>query len=280
MAANETVRLSDGLIIPSIGYGTWRLEGTEETASAVRSAVDAGYRLIDTAYFYGNIEGVGLGLRTASLGREKLLITDKLWPSFLGYASAIDACKADLHSSKLDYFDLYLIHWPISKEHKDDWQPYLQETWRAFIELKEQGLVRSIGVSNFHERHFSPLAEFSEQPALNQLESHPGFPNEETVLYCQSRGISVQAWRPLMKGGLSHPVLAALAEKHGKTPAQICLRWNLERGVLLLAKSSHAERMKENLDLFDFSLSPEDMKAMKALESIGSFGFDPDDAPY
>ena len=280
MALQKDLLLSPDLSIPAVGYGTWRLEGLEETAAAVRAAIAEGYRLIDTAWYYGNIDGAGLGLRTSARAREQLLFTDKLWPSKMGYSSAIAACKSDLRAAGLDYFDIYLIHWPISKDHKEDWEPFLQETWRGLIELKKQGCVRSIGVSNFHERHFAPLREFDEQPALNQLESHPGYPNEDAVRYCLSRGVAVQAWRPLMKGGLSHPVLLSLAQKHGKSPAQICLRWNIERGVAVLAKSTHLARMRENLSLFDFSLDESDMLALRALERIGSFGFVPDDAPY
>ena len=280
MALQNELVLSDGFRLPAVGYGTWRIEGANESADAVRAAVSEGYRLIDTAWYYGNLEGVGLGLRSAALPRESLLITDKLWPSKFGYSAAITACKSDLRSAGLDYFDFFLIHWPISKEHKEDWEQYLQETWRALTELKRRGLVRRIGVSNFHARHFAPLAVFDEQPVLNQLESHPGFPNDEAVAFCLSNDIAVQAWRPLMKGGLSHPVLRALAAKHSKSPAQICLRWNIERGVAVLAKSTHPERMRENLSLFDFSLDQDDMRALCALRRIGSFGFDPDDAPY
>jgi len=280
MAAVTEYRLADGHSIPAVGFGTWRIQGAEETVSSVRSAAEAGYRLFDTAWYYENLEWVGQGLAACGLPRSELFITGKLWPSRMGYDSTLSCCREELKAMGLEYFDLYLIHWPISKDHKEDWESHLEATWRAFLELKRSGLARSIGVSNFQPRHFGPLEAVGEPPVLNQIESHPGYPNAEAAAYSLAHGILPQAWRPLMKGSLDHAPITALAGKYGKTPAQICLRYALDRGLAVLAKSTSPERIRDNLDIFDFSLTAEDLQSLSPLSAIGPMGAHPDDAPF
>lgn len=259
----ENIRLRDGLEIPVIGFGTVFLKGSEGVL-AIRSAIEDGYRLIDSAYNYENEGTLGEAIRQSPVGREELIITSKLPGRFHDYDEALKAIEESLHRAQLDYFDLYLIHWPNPKEGK-----YV-EAWKALIEAKNRGLVRSIGVSNFLAEHLEQLdKETGELPVINQIEMHPFFNQASQRKWHEEHGIVTEAWSPLFRGRgmLSHETLLALAEQYGKTPAQIVLRWHHQHGAVTIPRSSSPERQRENLSIFDFELSGEDMGKIDGLSS-------------
>ncbi len=229
----------------------------------MRAALDCGYRLIDTAKIYGNERDVGIAVRESGVPRKEVVVTTKLWNSDQGYESAIHACQQSLRELNLDYVDLYLIHWPASSRRG--------ESWRALVELRKEGLCRSIGVSNYMIPHLRELlAESEVVPAVNQVEFHPFLFQKDLLEFCRARGILIEAYSPLTRGQrLNDPRFVAIASRYGRSPAQILLRWALEHGVVPIPKSSRPERIRENAAVFDFSLAPADMKALDAL-STGS----------
>ena len=253
------IELKSGFLMPALGLGTFQMEPGEETYRAVSRALSLGYRLIDTAALYMNEQSVGEALRDSGLTREEFFVTTKVWNEDQGYNSTIEACQASLEALSLDWVDLYLIHWPVTG--------LWQDTWRALIELQKRGLCRSIGVSNFTEDHLRALKEnFSETPAVNQVEFHPFVYRESLFELCRTMNIHLQAYTPLVKGERhDHPVLQTLADTHYKTPAQILLRWNIERGNSVLPKSIRGARLRENLDVFDFELAPSELKQLDSL---------------
>jgi diketogulonate reductase-like aldo/keto reductase len=263
--------LANGVVMPWVGLGVWEAP-SRVLESLIPQAVEAGYRHIDTAAIYGNEEGVGRGIRAAGIPREQLFVTTKVWNSDQGFEQTLAAFSASLKRLGLDYVDLYLIHWAVPGKYR--------ETWKALQKLYREGAVRAIGVSNFQVHHIEELlAEFEIAPMVNQIELHPYLTQTALVEFCQGRGIQVEAWSPLMRGGavLRDPVIAAIAEKYHKTPAQVALRWNLERRVVVIPKTVHPERLKENLDLFDFALTPEEVEAITGLNrNQQSFPYDPE----
>ncbi len=272
----ETVR-AEMPQLPAIGYGTWRLPAGRACVEAVTAAIDAGYRLIDTAYSYGNDFSVGKAIKGCAVPRDELAITNKAWNSFAG-AEVGECCRKSLKLMKLDYFDLYLLHWPVSI-HTPDWKQQNYERWRAMEQLYREGFVRAIGVSNFLPHHLAALEECGAEitPMVNQVEFHPGCYQKEVLEVCHSRGISMQGWSPLGSAALlQHPLIAALAERYGKTPAQICLHWAVQHGVTPVPRSSSAERMAENLRIFDFELRDEDMQQLNDLAGVGCSEYSPD----
>lgn len=262
-------RLSNGLSIPCVGYGTCGVDSQE----AVEAALSAGYRLIDTASHYFNEMIVGEAVRIYGK-REEIFITTKLWYSDMGYDNAIKAFEVSLKKLNVAYVDLFLIHWPAESVRYPDWKRTNKETWRALEDLYYDNKARSIGVCNFMEKHMSVLlGQCREAPMVNQIENHPGLYRSNAVRFCQNEGIHMEAWEPLGGGKiLNNKCIMSVAEKYGKTPAQICLRWNLQHGFSVIPKSSKRSRMEENRDIFDFKISETDMQILDALPFCGGQG--------
>lgn len=267
------LRLPGGHRIPVIGLGVYQMPPGEPTRSAVRAALDAGYRHIDTARVYDNEEDVGRSIRESGVPREELFVTTKLWNSDHGYERAIGACEASLRRLGLDYLDLYLIHWPVARVRND--------SWRALKKLRDDGKVRTIGVSNYTVKHLEELAVTSEEiPAVNQIELHPFLFSEDVVEWCWSRGVVVEAYSPLTRGEKLHdPRIVAIADRVGRTPAQVLVRWSVQKGFVALPKSRKAPRIEENAQVFDFQLDDEAMDALDALNEGLHTCWDPTGAP-
>lgn len=274
MTSRQVIELNDGNTIPQLGLGVWKATDGEEVEAAVLAAIQAGYRLIDTAAVYQNERGVGSAIRASGIDRKELFITTKLWNNEQGAGKVRPALLASLERLGLDYIDLYLIHWPMPAVGK-----YL-ETWREFELLQKEGLVRSIGVSNFHVKHLEELKKHSRVlPAVNQIELHPYFQQTELREYCKSQGIRVESWSPLGGSGsnlLGDPLIEKIAKKYAKTVAQVVLRWHLQNDLVVIPKSSNPQHIKENFAVFDFILSPSDMRAIATLDTGERSGPDPD----
>lgn len=263
--------LNDGSRFPQIGLGTWQIPN-EVVPAVVETAVQAGYRAIDTAAAYNNETGVGEGLRRAGLPRDEIAVTTKLWNDSHGYDATLRAFDASLARLGLERLDLYLIHWPVPS------RGLYVETWKALVELARQGRVRSIGVSNFAIDHLErAIGETAVVPAINQIELHPRFQQHALRAYHTAHGIATQSWSPLGRGALlDDPVLASIAARHGRTPAQVVLRWHLQSGLIVIPKSTHAERLRENMAIRDFVLDDADMAAIAGLDRAdGRSGPDP-----
>jgi 2,5-diketo-D-gluconate reductase A len=266
------VTLSDGRAIPQLGLGVYKVSDAEAT-DAVGHALEAGYRHIDTAAFYENEKGVGQAIRASDLARHEVFVTSKVWQSDHGYDETRRAFDTSLAKLGFDYLDLYLIHWPAPRQNR------FVETWRALESLRADGLVRSIGVSNFHPHHLDRLAqEGGETPVVNQVELHPWLQQAGVREYNAAHGIATEAWSPLARGRiLDDPTLADLASKHDRSPAQIVLRWQLDLGNIVIPKSITPARIRENIDVFDFELDDNDRARITALDSGQRTGKDPDD---
>jgi len=271
MSTTPTIRLNDGNAMPQVGFGVWRVSN-EEAKSAVAGAIESGYRSIDTASIYGNEGGVGEAIRATSIAREELFITTKVWNDRQGYDSTLRAFDESLARLKVDYVDLYLIHWPVAGS-----EAY-RDTWRALIKLQQDGRAKSIGVSNFMVPHLQRVIdETGVTPAVNQIELHPRFQQKELSAFQKANGIVTECWGPLGQGTiLSDETFAAIGRKYGKTPAQVILRWHLDNGFVVIPKSVTPSRIRENIDLFDFQLDANDMRIIEALDSAsGRVGPDP-----
>jgi len=273
--------LSNGAVIPRIGYGTWQMPDGSGTADAILAAIRAGYRHIDTAAAYGNERSVGSALRASGLPREELFITSKLANPDHGYEATRAAFLRTLDSLGTDYLDLYLIHWPNPIAFRDQWKQANAGTWRAMEEFYREGRIRAIGVSNFCQRHLEALLETAQiAPMVNQLSLSPGLTQDELCRYSREMGMLLEAYSPLGTGRvLNVPEMAAYAEKYGRSAAQICLRWSLQMGFLPLPKSADPTRMAQNIQIFDFSLSDEDVAAIAALD-CGGVPRDPDTTTF
>jgi 2,5-diketo-D-gluconate reductase A len=264
--------LNDGHTIPQLGLGVYKIADAA-AADAVQVALEAGYRHIDTAALYENEAGVGRGLARAALPRADVFVTTKVWNSDQGYDRTLRAFEASRRKLGLDYVDLYLIHWPAPR------QNLYVETYRALEKLRADGLARSIGVSNFHPHHLDRLlAETDVVPALNQVELHPWLQQAETRAYDSAHDILTEAWSPLARGrAMGDPALDALGAKHGKSAAQVVIRWHLQLGNVVIPKSVTPSRIRENFDVFDITLDTEDMAVLARLETDERTGSDPDD---
>lgn len=277
----KTYTMNNGLAIPAIGFGTYLSKDGEEVYNAVLAALKAGYRHIDTAAYYGNEESIGRAIRDSGIPREELFITTKLWNDAHGYEEAKAALRTSLDKLQLDYLDLYLIHWPNPVNLRDRWQTANADTWRAMEEMVAEGLIKTIGVSNFLVHHLEELLKTAKiVPAVNQLRLAPGVYQEEIVHYCREKNIILEAWSPLGRGELfTHPTMLALAEKYGKTVAQIALAWSWANGFLPLPKSVTESRIIENLDFQEIELSAEDIAAITAIEGVTG-AYDPDNINF
>jgi diketogulonate reductase-like aldo/keto reductase len=266
------VVLNNGVSMPQLGYGVFRVPD-DDTERAVLAALDAGYRSIDTASLYGNETGVGRALSASGLARDHFFVTTKVWNDDQGYDSTLRAFDASLGRLGLDHVDLYLIHWP-----KPSLDRYV-ETWRALEKLYADRRVRAIGVSNFQPDHLRRLLDETDVvPAVNQVELHPDLQQEQLRRIHAEHGVVTEAWSPLGQGlALRHPVVAELAHRHGRTPAQVVLRWHVQLGNVAIPKSTTPSRIRENIGLFDFALAEADMAALAALESGTRLGPDPDE---
>ena len=273
--------LSNGVKIPTVGYGTWQTPDGEVAVNGIKSAVACGYRHIDGAAIYGNEVSVGQGVASCGIPREELFLTSKVWNSARGYEKTMEAFEKTIKDLGVSYLDLYLIHWPASASRFGNWEELNRETWRAMTELYRAGRIRAIGVSNFKPHHLKALMETEVKPMVNQIEFHPGMLQAETVSYCKEKGILVEAWSPLGTGRmLQHPLLREIAAKYGKTPAQLCVRWCLQHDALPLPKSVTPARIEENIRVFDFAISPEDMQDIDALDNFGGSGLEPDSITF
>jgi diketogulonate reductase-like aldo/keto reductase len=254
----QFTHLSNRVKIPLVGFGTYKSGGEEETSKVVKNALKLGYRMIDTASFYGNEVGIGEGIKESKIDREEIFLVTKLWNEDHGYEKTIKAFNKSLKNLQVDYIDLYLIHWPNKLN---------AETWRAFEDLYEMGKVKAIGVCNFKVNHLEDLRKSANiMPMVNQVEMHPLSIKNEILNYCKESNIQVVAWSPISRGRIfSNDLMVRLAEKYDKTIAQIALKWHMQRGVIPIPKSSNEDRIKENIDLFDFEISTEDMKNIDSL---------------
>lgn len=264
------VELNNGVKMPWLGLGVYKTKEGAEVEQAVKAAIKAGYRSIDTAAMYQNERGVGKAIKETDIPREDLFVTTKVWNDDQGYDSTLRAFEESQKKLDLEYIDLYLIHWPVTGKYK--------ETWKALERLYEEGLAHAIGVSNFQIHHLQDVMTKSNiKPAVNQVEFHPRLTQVELRRFCQAENIQLEAWSPLTRGQIfDHPTIASLAEKYGKTPAQIILRWDLQHEVVTIPKSVHEHRIKENAEIFDFEIAPEDMVQIDSLNANERIGPDPD----
>lgn len=272
------IALNNGVQMPWLGIGVFKVEEGSELVEAIKSAVRHGYRSIDTAAIYGNESSVGQGIREAlhenNLAREELFVTSKVWTVDLGYESTLAAYETSLNKLGLAYLDLYLIHWPVAGKYKD--------AWRALETLYQQGRVKAIGVSNFQIHHLEDLMKDAEiKPMVNQVEFHPFLTQKELLSFTKKHNIQLEAWSPLMQGQLlDHPVLKEIADKHGKSVAQVILRWDLQHEVITIPKSTKEHRIIENASIFDFELTKDEMDQIDALNQNRRVGPDPDNFDF
>lgn len=276
MSDQSTILFHDGNSIPQVGLGVWRTPN-DTAVTAVQAALSAGYRHVDTAAVYENEDGVGEGIRASGIARSEIFLTTKLWNADQGYDSTLKAFDASLKRLGTDYVDLYLIHWPAPKRDQ-----YV-DTWKAFIQLQKEGRARSIGVSNFQPEHLQRLIdETGVTPVINQIELHPDFPQKENRAWHEKHRIVTESWSPLGQGTLlENPVVAKVAAKHGRTPAQVIIRWHIDNGLVVIPKSVTPSRIEENFKVFDFRLDAEDMATFADLEKDGKrIGPDPMTAAF
>ncbi|MBN8207735.1 aldo/keto reductase [Bacillus sp. NTK071] len=269
-----TTTLHNGVEMPTLGLGVWKMENNDEVKTAVNAAIDAGYKAIDTAAAYKNEEGVGAAIKENSTPREDLFITSKVWNDDQGYESTLQAFEDTVTKLGVDTLDLYLIHWPVEGKYK--------QTWKAMEKLYKDGRIRAIGVSNFHPHHLEDLIKDAEiKPMVNQVEFHPLLNQQELRDYCKQHSIQMEAWSPLAQGKLlDHDVVKQIAEQHGKSTAQVIIRWDLEHEVVTIPKSSNPERIKQNFDVFDFELTKDDIRAIDELNQNERMGPDPDNFDF
>ncbi|WP_159559906.1 aldo/keto reductase [Streptococcus halichoeri] len=273
----KTITMNNNLTIPALGFGTYQAADGEEAYQSTLAALKLGYRHIDTAAVYKNEESVGRAIKDSGIAREELFITTKLWNDAHSYEGAKQALHDSLKRLGLDYVDLYLIHWPNPVAVRDHWQEANAQAWRYMEEAVAQGLVRTIGVSNFLVHHLEALAKTAQiKPAVNQIRLAPGCYQTEVIDYCRARDIVLEAWSPLGQGEIfNNPTMQELAQKYHKTIAQVALAWSAYEGFLPLPKSVHEERIKENLDFLDIELSKEDAQTIRNLPGMSAIP-DPD----
>jgi len=273
LTIESRITLSDGAKIPVLGLGVWQAGAGKETRKAVSAALESGYRLIDTAKLYGNERDVGAAVRESGIPRDEIFVTTKLWNSDQGFESALRAFDGSRRELGLEYVDLYLVHWPV---------PQLRnESWKALVKIREQGLARSIGVSNYTIPHLEELLRATPvPPSVNQVEFHPFLFQRELLEHGQKHHIQLEAYSPLTRGRrLKHPVIKEIAAKYGRTPAQILIRWGLQHGLVVIPKSVRPERIRENADVFGFEIKSPDMARLDALDERSHLAWNPEDLP-
>lgn len=265
--------LNNGVKMPRLGLGVYKVTEEDEVIHSVRFALQNGYRAIDTAAFYFNEEGVGKGIKESGLRREDVFVTTKVWNDMQGYEKTLQSFEESRKKLDLEYIDLFLVHWPVPGKYID--------TWKALEKLYKDGFVRAIGVCNFQIHHLEDLMKNSEfKPAVNQVEFHPRLTQKPLLKYCKEQNIQLEAWAPLMRGKyLDDPIIVEIAKKYGKTPAQIVLRWDLEHDVVTIPKSVREERIIENSQIFDFSLTEEEVERIDRMNRDERTGPDPDVFP-
>lgn len=270
----STTTLANGVKMPWLGLGVYKVEDGQEVVDSVKYAIKAGYKSIDTAKIYENEEGVGQAIKESGVSREELFVTSKVWNADQGYDTTIQAFETSLNKLGLEYLDLYLIHWPVEGKYKD--------TWKALEKLYKDGEIRAIGVSNFQVHHLEDLiADAEVKPMVNQIEFHPLLTQTEVREYCKKQGIQVEAWSPLAQGELlDNEVLTQIAEKHGKSTAQVILRWDLQNEVVTIPKSTKEHRIIQNADVFDFELNADEVEKINALNQNHRVGPDPDNFDF
>ncbi|WCT56287.1 aldo/keto reductase [Paenibacillus kyungheensis] len=267
-------KLNNGVNMPWFGLGVWQVEDGNEAIDSVKAALKSGYRAIDTAAAYGNEESVGKAIKESGIARDELFITSKVWNKDQGYESTLAAFEQTMKKLDLDVLDLYLIHWPVAGKYKD--------TWRAMEKLYKDGRIRAIGVSNFQTHHLDDLLGDAEVvPAVNQVEFHPLLTQSELLAYSEEKGIQLEAWSPLARGKLfDNEVIKEIADKYGKEPAQVILRWVLDKGVVVITRSVKEKRIASNAEIFDFKLTVEEIDRISALNKNERTGPDPDNFDF
>ncbi|PPA69792.1 aldo/keto reductase [Jeotgalibacillus proteolyticus] len=270
----QTIKLNNGIEMPQIGLGVWQVEDGKVAADAVKKAIEVGYRSIDTAAIYQNETGVGEGIKASGVSREELFITTKVWNADQGYDTTIKALDESLEKLGLDYVDLYLIHWPVPSKDK-----YI-ETYKAMEKLYEDGKVKAIGVCNFEVEHLQRLLdECTVKPAVNQVECHPYLGQHELKAFCAEHDIFIESWSPIMQGGavLEDETIRNIAEKYGKEPAQVVIRWHLQSNAIVIPKSVTPSRIESNFNVFDFELTQDEMNTINNLDRNERKGPHPSD---
>ena len=270
MDLQSTKKLANGVEMPIFGLGVYKMTDPQETIEAITKALQVGYRAIDTAALYYNEEQVGEAIRHSGVPREEIFVTTKVWNSDQGYDNTLRTFEVSLKKLGMDYIDLYLTHWPVEGKYP--------ETYRAIERLYEEKLIRVPGVSNHHEQHLTEVLKVAQTPPMvNQVEAHPYLSQEPLRVFCKEHGIAVTAWSPLGRGGVLHDeAIVQVGEKHGKSPAQVVLRWHIQNDILVIPKSVTPSRIEENADIFDFELTPDDMKVLNGLNRNKRFGQNPE----
>ena len=279
----ENIKLNNGILMPGIGFGTWKIKDYNQVIDVVKNAIEVGYRHIDTASVYGNEEAIGIALKESCVPREDIFVTTKLWNSVRGYNETICAFNESLKKLQLEYIDLYLIHWPSPLEFRDCYQEKNIETYQALEKLYSQGKIKAIGVSNFLKHHIEELKNFVSIPiAVNQIEFHPYYYDQETIEYCKQNDVIIEAYSPLGRGEiLKDNTIADIAKKYNKSPAQICIRYAIDNQIVPLPKTISKQRMIENLNVFDFNLMKEDIDKIRNLSKDDiKIGSNPDTADF
>jgi len=272
----EKVKLNNGIEMPSVGLGVFRIEDNKEAERVVKTALSVGYRHIDTAMYYHNEEAVGKAIKESGIPREDIFVTTKMWNADQRSGKVKEAFEASLKRLDMDYIDLYLIHWPVESK--------FVETWKRFEEIYHTGKVKAIGVSNFKQHHLELLLNETDViPAVNQIELHPYLIQESELVFCKRMGIQPEAWSQFaanQTGLFDEKIITGLSEKYSKSPAQIILRWDYQRGVVTIPKSANEKRMKENLEIFDFSLTDDEIKSINSLNKNMRIGPNPDHVDF
>lgn len=274
-----TKKLNNGLHIPKIGFGTWQI--TENVDLIIHTALQAGYRHIDTAVLYGNETEIGHAIKNAEINREEIFLTTKVWNTHRGYENVLQSFEESLNKLQTDYIDLYLLHWP-EKTSTENWDEINASSWRALEEVYLQGKVKAIGVSNFMLIHLdSLLKKCSIKPMVNQIEYHPGYLQDEVITYCKDRNIAIAAWSPIGSGRLlQHPLLKDLAQKYHISVAQLCIQFALQNDIIVLPKSTNKENIINNINLPKFTIDEHDMALIKNMEEAGFSGLHPDKVDF